>query len=258
MRVETEVALECFLWGLDVLSRRDCGLILAGAYGCKGDRQLDRLIERLRRQKLLEQTGHGSAAKFAITDIGRKRLRVETPTEHWNHPWDGQWRAFLFDFPSTRTKERQMLWRALRSAKMGLLQRSVWIWPHEVEPYLRAVIQGHGIPECFCGFRASSLFLCDNVEVVRTGWNFERIRHAHDIYLQHLVGNVHSVNRARDLQVLARVGRIERDAYRDAFWFDPLLPRELWPKAYQGPLVEERHQKFLACLRSRAKALATA
>jgi DNA-binding transcriptional regulator PaaX len=240
---------------LEVLSRRDCGLILAGYCRCEGDKRLDRLLEGLRRQKLLEQTGRGSAAKFAITDIGRKRLRVERVAEHWDHAWDGQWRAFLFDLPAQRTKERQILWRALRASKLGLLQRSVWIWPHDVEAYLREVIQGHGIPECFCGFRASSLFLCDNTEVVHTAWDFEEIRRAHNSYLKHWVTNVASLNQAQDLRALARVARIERDAYYDAFSLDPLLPRELWPKAYQGPLVEERQQTFLARLYSRMKEL---
>jgi DNA-binding transcriptional regulator PaaX len=102
------------------------------------------------------------------------------------------------------------------------------------------------------------LFLCTDTEVVTTAWDFEAITRAHGTYLKHQVANVPALNRAGDLQGLARVARIERDAYHYAFAVDPLLPRELWPKGYQGALVEERHQAFLARLRTRLKELAAA
>lgn len=256
MRIEAEIALECFLWGLEIFSRRDCGLLLAGYRVCEGERRVERLLARLEQQKLLERTGRGKKATFTITDRGRRRQRVNRPSDYWNRSWDGQWRVFFFDLPSHRTKDRQVLWRALRDAKMGLLQRSVWIWPHEVEPLLQDVIQAHGIPECFCGFRATSLFLSDNQEVISVAWDFEAIDRAHETYLKHLVANVASLNRARDLKELARVARMERDAYQYAYAVDPLLPRKLWLADYQGVKVEERHQAFESRLRARLKELA--
>ena len=243
------------MWGVEVLSRKDCGWILAGYRVCEGDKRLERVLNRWRQQKLIEQQGRGKTAKFAITDVGRKRWRVTQPFEQWNHPWDGQWRVFFFDVPANRSKDRQILWRALRDTKIGLLQRSVWIWPHEVEPLLKDVVQARGIPECFCGFRASSLFLSDNKEVVKTAWDWEAIGRAHETYLKHLVANVASLDRAGDLKELARVARVERDAYQYAFAIDPLLPRELWPAGYQGAQLEERHQAFMGRLRSRLKQL---
>ena len=157
------------------MSRRDCGLVLAGYRVCDSERRVDRLLARLCEQELLEQTGRGRTANFKITDLGRKRLRVFRPSTNWEKPWDGQWRVFMFDLPAGQGKSRQVLWRALRDQKLGLLQRSVWIWPHEIESYLREVIQAHVMPECFCGFRAASLFLCSDPELVETAWDFETI-----------------------------------------------------------------------------------
>ena len=234
-----EIALEFCLWGIEVLSRRDFGLILSGYRVCEADRELDRFLERLKKEKLLEQEGRGAKARFRITETGRRRVRVSDPSDHWNQLWDGQWRAFLFDLPSPSVRERQILWRALREARMGCLQKSVWIWPFEVEPLLQEAVQAHGIPDCFCGFRISSLFLTSQAEVVAGAWDFEEIGQNHRAYLNHLVANVGSLNKAKNLQQLARVARIERDAYRNAFFRDPLLPRALWPKSYEGTDVEE-------------------
>ena len=40
---------------------------------------------------------------------------------------------FSYDLPETRRNDRAQLWRALRARKLGLLQLSMWVWPHEVE-----------------------------------------------------------------------------------------------------------------------------
>ena len=210
MITRSEVALEIFLWGLEVFSRRDCGLILSGYRVCNADRQLDRLLERFKQEQWLEQRGRGKAATFTITATGRHRLRVARPAEQWDKPWDGRWRVFLFDLPAQRGKERMVLWRALRNAKMGLLQRSVWVWPHPVTELLENVIQSHGIPECFCGFEAGKLFLCTDAEIVATAWDQTAVAHAHETYLKHLVATAESLRRAPNLHELAIVARIDR------------------------------------------------
>jgi DNA-binding transcriptional regulator PaaX len=257
MKLHYEILLECFLWGLETFSRRDCGLILAGFRHTPGDHRLDKLLDRLREQGFVEQRGRGANATFTITDLGRQRVRVADPHPHWNRAWDGRWRVFSFDLPVIRRRDRIVLWRALRDRKIGLLQRSVWLWPHEIEPFLNEILQAHGIPECFCGFEAGRLFLCDNAEVVATAWNWKEIARQHGTYLNHDAIHPSSLSRAGDLAAVARLARIARDAYQYAFSFDPLLPRALWPKSYQGPAVEERRQNFHARLRRRVQELAS-
>jgi DNA-binding transcriptional regulator PaaX len=212
---------------------------------------LDRLLERWQHERWIAREGRGKNARFTITDLGRARLPVFDPGREWAKSWDGKWRVFSFDLAADRRKDRTRLWRALHNAKLGCLQHSVWVWPHEVESLLREVIQTQGIPECFCGFEASRLFLCDDTEVASSAWDFKEIGRRHATYLQHLVANTASLKRARDLRELARVARIERDAYQYAFFLDPLLPRSLWPRSYTGLAVEERHQTFRASLRRR-------
>lgn len=251
MRLELEIALEFFFWGLETFSRRDCGLILAGYRDTPGGRNLDQLLDRWRQQQLVSRHGRGRNARFRITGLGRERVRVFDPNRQWLQPWDGKWRVFSFDLPADRRRDRTRLWRALHHAKLGCLQHSVWVWPHEVEPLLRETIQAQSIPECFCGFEASRLFLCNDAEVVVTAWDFEEIRRRHTAYVRHLVANPSSLKRARNLTELARIARIECDAYQYAFSLDPLLPRDLWPKSYTGPDVEEHHQAFRVTLRRR-------
>jgi DNA-binding transcriptional regulator PaaX len=257
MRLNVELVLAYLMWGVETFSRRDCGLILGGLRVCDSERRLTHLLGRLEQQRLVERRGRGAHARFTITAAGRQRIAVTEPTPHWNQPWDGKWRVFNYDLPESRRTERMLLWRALRERKLGLLQRSMWVWPHEVEPMLREIIRAQGIPECFCGFCAETLFLCSNAEVVNVAWDWEEIRRRHQTYQQHPSATVDALKRADDLPALARVARIEREAYQYAFVLDPLLPRSLWPSPYAGPRLEARHQEFLAALSRRTRDLAS-
>jgi DNA-binding transcriptional regulator PaaX len=255
MRIERELLLEFFLFGVELLTRQDCALILLGARETRGSRRLDTFLERLRQQQLLERSGHGKTAKFTITDTGRQRLHPLDPSQNWNRTWDGKWRVFTFDMPSNRRKERMLLWRALCAHRFGLLQRSVWIWPHETESILKNIVDATGIPECFCGLEASRVFLCDDAEIVASSWDFEEIIRRHRAYLEHVVATPAKAKHSPDLADLARLVRIERAAYRYAWSLDPLLPRVLWPNSYRGPALLERHEQFRAAVGRRLREL---
>jgi phenylacetic acid degradation operon negative regulatory protein len=249
------VVLDLFCWGVDVLSGRDCGLILAGMRVCPGQQRASELLGRLERLRLVQRMGRGTKARFQITAKGRHRAAPADPTQSWDRPWDGKWRVITYDLPEQRRKDRIRLWQALRDRKLGLLQRSVWIWPQPVNSILQEVIAAQGIPECFCGFEAGQLFLCTNAEVVATAWNFEEITRRQRIHLDHVVANPDGIRNAGELSTLAHLARLEWHAYKDAFSLDPLLPRQLCPRNYRGFAVQKRHLEFRDALRRRLQEL---
>jgi DNA-binding transcriptional regulator PaaX len=254
MRLELEIGLQYFLTLLETFTRRDACMILLGYREAASERELDRLLAKWHSQKFIEKSGgRGQSALFRVLEPGQPTRTSRSPIEEWDRPWDGRWRGFSFDLPETRRKDRVKLWRHLREAHFGFLQRSVWIWPHDVESVLREMVDANGIPECFCGFEIARLFLCDNAELVNSAWDFEEIRKCHTAYLQHGGATIQSLEKAKDLEHVARVARIERAGYEDAFRLDPLLPRSLWPKNYQGLLVQARHDKFQAALLDRLR-----
>lgn len=257
MNLYTEILLGFLCYGLEVMSRKDAGLILAGYRQTQSGREIDRLLEKLRHQRLLEKHGRGKKAEFRITDDGRQRMAVRDPAGDWDRQWDGKWRVLVYDVPEQRHGDRVNLWRALRAHKLGLIQRSVWIWPHDLTGILDEILDTKGIPDHFCGFEATRVFLCETKEIVAYAWNFLQIEEQHQAYLKHQVARPSEVKQASDLADLARVARVERRAYQEAFVFDPLLPRELWPKHYLGERVARRHRDFHTQLHRRLRALAS-
>ena len=126
MRTEVELVLAYMFMGLEALTRRDCGLILAGVHSCDSARLVERLLDKLEREQLVARSG-GDDGRFTITETGKRRSAGLDPAEAWNRPWDGHWRVFCYDLPETRRRERLLLWRMLRAERLGLLQRSLWI-----------------------------------------------------------------------------------------------------------------------------------
>ena len=237
-------------------SRRDVGWVLAGFRGTGNQRTHYEIIRRMEREGLVQRQGRGAAARFTITVKGRQRAVVCDPAREWARSWDKQWRVVSYDLPETRRRERRMLWRALRDRKLGFLQRSLWVWTHQVEVTLREIIEVEGVPECFCGFEAHRVFLCTDAEIVATAWDFEEIHKRQQMYLNQLVATPARAKAAQQPAELARLARLEHQSYQHAFSLDPLLPRVLWPKEYLGPAVEKRHQEFRSAFHRRRRQLA--
>jgi len=255
-RLGYEEVLDLFLWTTDMLTRPTLHNLLAGYEEYAHRPGNVHLFLRLEQRRFLERVGKTDKEPiYRITADGIQRARVYDPQADWTRSWDGQWRVVVFDLPEVRRKDRQNLWRTLRARKLGLLQRSVWIWPHPLQPILEEVIQAEGIPECFCGFTARDLFLCSHAEVVASAWDWEEIERAHETYLRHPVLTGHGLADAHTLAQLAALARNERRAYAYAFALDPLLPRALWPKGYRGAEVQRQSDQFRRQLTEKFQAL---
>jgi phenylacetic acid degradation operon negative regulatory protein len=256
-RLACEEILDLFLWTMDTLTRPTLQNMLSGYEAYAHRRENLPRLRRLEHLRYLERVGgSGKEPVYRITAEGVRRARVTDPWANWNDTWDGQWRVVVFDLPEVRRKDRQVLWRALRAKKLGLLQRSVWIWPHPLQSILEEMIEAVGVPECFCGFTVRDLFLCNHAEVVASAWDWEAIERAHETYLRHPVLTDRAVAGARDLAQLASLARNERRSYAYAFAVDPLLPRDLWPQHYRGEDIQRQHDQFRRQIADRYRSLA--
>ena len=233
--------LDVFCWGVATVGRPLLTALLQG-YAEEDHRCASvRLVQQLRQQKLIAARGRGARAEFSLTAQGRQRVRREDPEPHWQQAWDGAWRVVTFDLPETRRLDRKRLWQALRAHRFGFLQRSVWVWPHDVTRMLREIIKVEGVPECFCGFKATQLFLCTDAEIVSSAWEWTAIGLRQQQYLRQLPGLETGCRAARDPARLGTLARTEQQAYEQATVWDPLLPQALWPTGYQGRLLHQRH-----------------
>ncbi len=247
--------LDFLMCGLEVMSRRDVGFILAGLRPLPGDGRPARLIENLQARGFVERRGRGAATKFAITDKARQAVALEDPRVHWDRPWDGKWRVLAYDIPERLRPTRISLRKQLHAEKLGLLQRSLWVWPHDLKPLLQGLIARKGLPECFCAFESETLLMTRNKDIVKGAWDFDKIDEAHEKYQDVMRDEFEQLNRTRDLPGLFRSIRVEREEFGRAFRHDPCLPRALWPSGYRGGTVVRIHRSFRKGLLNQARQL---
>jgi DNA-binding transcriptional regulator PaaX len=246
--VDCEEVLEALGWLFDKLSRPTLGNWLSAYAGYSHHDSARRLFARMERDKLIRHGRSGKELKFTITEQGWARLRDGDPEYGWRRQWDGHWRAITFDVPETRRKDRELLWKALRVRKLGLLQRSIWVWPHELRPIIKDLIRVEGLPECFFGFTTRDIWLCKDAEIVASSWDWEQIGRRQRAYLEQPATRLRALERADSAEKLAQAARAEWRCYRSAFSLDPLLPQRLLPPPYAGRAVQERHQAFRTLL----------
>ncbi|MBM3888447.1 MAG: hypothetical protein FJ388_04900 [Verrucomicrobia bacterium] len=249
--------LESLGWILDKLSRPTLNNWLGEYAGYDHRASASRLVNRLQQEQLIRRTRSGKTMEFAITEKGWARLRDSDPERGWQRAWDGNWRAITFDVPETRRKDRELLWKALRARKLGFLQRSIWVWPHDLQPIVKDIIRVEGLPECFFGFTTRDIWLCKHAEIVACSWDWEEINRRQQAYLRHPASNTRALETA-SVEKLAEATRVEWSIYSSAFSLDPLLPQRLLPPSYAGQSVQDRHKAFRRALAQRLLLLSSA
>jgi phenylacetic acid degradation operon negative regulatory protein len=245
--------LDLFLWTYDTLTYPTIYRLFESYESYSYRRGKHHFLNRLVTEGLIEAEAEGKEAKYRITSLGRSTIAPLDPTQYWNRAWDQKWHILTFDLPESRKRDRKLLWQALRARKLGMVQKSVWVWPHNLEPVLQEIIRVEGLPEAFCGFEVSRLFLCSNAEIVASSWPWEEINREHSAALAKIDTATDLMKSATNTVELGRPADIVRRAYNEAFRFDPLLPKELSPADYRGREVYaaftgtrlELHNRFM-------------
>jgi DNA-binding transcriptional regulator PaaX len=101
------------------------------------ERKIARLIERLKRNRLIILNEEDGKFKIELTEKGKRvvkeiqfeKMEIERPAI-----WDGKWRVVIFDIPEKyRKRARDALREKLKKLEFFRLQKSVWVIPYPCE-----------------------------------------------------------------------------------------------------------------------------
>ena len=81
--------------------------------------------------------------KFYLTYKGREKIIKQIIKEKKDKKikWDGKWRAIIFDIPELNRRERASLRKELRWMGFIEVQKSVWIYPYNIEKELLTLLK---------------------------------------------------------------------------------------------------------------------
>lgn len=98
-------------------------------------------ISQLKRQGLLKEYKKGGERYLKLTQKGKVEIIRYKLKQKATESWDRKWRIVIFDIPEATRKDRNFLRRQLKWLGFFELQKSVWIFPHEVKVELREFIK---------------------------------------------------------------------------------------------------------------------
>ncbi len=133
--------------------------------------KLTRVIDRLRRRKLIRLVKKDGKAFYQITEKGQEVLaryvlqEAELPRLK---RWDRKWRLLLFDIAEKRKPTRENIRRSLEHLGMLRLQDSVWIYPYPCDEIAELLRTSYGVRHEVL-YLTTERFLGDNSFVMAYG-----------------------------------------------------------------------------------------
>lgn len=216
----------------------------AGVAGPTARATLDRMALR----GLLTRTRVGREIEFAMTDQARDVLREAAERVHSEHPFAPQglgWTLVTFTVPEDRRTLRHRLRAALTWEGFAPLRDGLWLAPGEVDLAGALEPLRDQLPEqCVIAFRARDLREFPVAQSVRSAWDLETIRAAHEDFL---------ATWADPDRLAASVPPLSGLTMLVADWLallraDPRLPEEFmdddWPAARSLEAYRARRREF--------------
>ena len=215
-------------------------------------------VSRLSKQGLVIKERGLDTPRLRISEEGAGMLDAYLrPEKYWNRKWNGIWNLLVYDVPEIDRSYRNVLRQFLRSHRMGCFQKSVWITPHDIRPQYADLQEAAAVEVFACLFEARTVLGMPSEKVVREAWDFDSLYDVQKRFCGIYTENLEILQGAAspDLDTLMRLAGEEIDAYRSAFYLDPLLPSELLPRDYIGKQAYSIHRLVLESIRNRIQDL---
>lgn len=194
---------------------------------------------------------------FSRRKDGRRILRLERqrppvdPGRFWAKRWDGIWRLLTYDIREQDKGFRNSLAQLLRRMRLGCLQRSVWVSPHDIRAEYDDLARITRIDFDSYLFEARTVLGRDRMDVVRDAWNMDRLNAQYRWYIDTCGARAQSLREGSlERSDVERLAAEEALAYKDLLETDPLLPRSLHPSGYLGEDAHAQHVAFASLVRS--------
>ena len=210
----------------------------------------NQLVSRSLRTKLIEKIEKDGEVYMRITSEGRKTIQRDFPMLSFQkRSWDGKWRIVMFDIEEIKKLARDQLRRKLKELGFGMLQKSVFISPHDILKDFFEFSENVGIKDYLYFLETENLIVGDRTEFANRIWKLdvlneryknivdeiEKIKNKYIISKNDRVKTLYIQNDSRMRKDVAGI----RNNWLNIVIYDPFLPKPLLPKPWYGYVAEK-------------------
>lgn len=209
------------------------------------------LVSRSLRTRFIEKIEKDGEIYIRITTEGKKTIQRDFPMLLLqNRKWDRKWRIVMFDVEEINKKVRDRLRRKLRELGFGMLQRSVFISPHDIVKDFSEFAENEGINDYLYLLETHRLIIGDEREFANKVWGLEELNKKY----KDIIDEIDRINNSYMISNSDRVKKSDgkkEEKMRNvrAKWLkivtaDPFLPKIFLPRSWYGNRAEQ-HVKRL-------------
>lgn len=192
------------------------------------------LVSRSLKTGNIEKITKNGEVFLRLTSQGTKKVSRDFPLLAVSHKsWDGKWRLVMFDIPQKLKRARDQLRSKLKELGFGMLQKSMWISPHNFTQDLREFLTFHNLEEMALVLEAKNIAGFSDKEIAEKVFHLSKLNEEYEEILNSCK-NLLKEGKKDDLSKL-------KEKWLELTSKDPFFPKELLPK----PWLRENVNRFL-------------
>jgi len=206
---------------------------------------------RLRKNGLIVETeSPNGKPMLSLTEKGNSHIsKPKNPHGHWDRKWNGIWYVLIYDVPEADRVYRDTLRNFLQKMRMGCLQRSTWITPHDIRSQYHDLAQAADIERYAILFESKTVLKKKPAEIIESAWDFDSLIRSQIHFIRACENNAGIVSEGNmPSEEIIEMAQAQLLAYLGIMESDPLLPRSLWPDGYRGPELIKAHKHLLSAM----------
>ncbi len=192
---------------------------------------------RMVRTGYMEKIIKNGEPYLRLSNTGKNVIARDFPfLKFRNKNWDGYWRVISYDIPEKFKGSRHALQRKLRELGFGMLQKSIYISPHDIAEDLQEYIEGNKLEDFAAVTVAKRIFGKSDQMLAWEVWNLEKLE---EKYWQWIDDCKEFQNKQeKNYQEFVKL----QNHFIDILFSDPFLPLELQPDSWPSDeAIKEFH-----------------
>lgn len=188
-----------------------------------------------------------------LTTQGAKRVTRDFPLLSFQkRAWDKKWRVTIFDIEEINRKLRDNLREKLKELGFGMLQKSVFISPHDILQDFSEFVKYHGLEEVVYVFTTSNLAIGNAKAMANKVWKLDDLNDKYKKVLKKVkeIQNKHLIKpHDRGIILKNKDGeqiRELKNEFLKIMLSDPFLPKELLPSDWAFTKLTDMIRKLRA------------
>lgn len=192
------------------------------------------LVWRNIKTGFIERVEKNGEVYIRLTSQGNKRMVREFPLLSFQkRKWDKKWRFVIFDIQEVNKNAREGLRKKLKELGFGMIQKSVFISPHDVIKDLLEFIENLRLGESVYAFETSTLAVGDIRELANKVWKLDALNEKY----KYIVSQAQEIKNSYLTTTRDRINWLNKSLkskYLGILLQDPFLPKEMLPFDWLG------------------------